>query len=322
LNKQQHRAGLRALAAAQRLFAEVGWGQREPVDVFALIADLDITLVFRPFKRLGGAYFPPTTDVPPTITINEQHPLALQRYSAGHELGHHIAHSEAVYDTETDLLARGLAVRNEGEYFAEAFAGWLLMPRRLVETKMASLEITDPLTAEATYRLSLDLGTSYEATLTQLLILKRLSYAQYNALRKIPPKETKEHVAGRPRAEARPDVWLLRNPRDSWIRPKLDDEVILELPETPTTSFQWEVSEWPATAHEIASEYRRPSDDLAYGGEGARQLRFRVVRPGRWDLHLHLRSPYDAHVADERRVTLDVPIPQRGVYDAELALAS
>lgn len=323
MNEQQHRAGLRALAAAQRLFADLDWNQREPVDVFALVADLDITLVFRPFKQLSGAYLPGTTDVPPTITINEHHPLALQRYSAAHELGHHVAHSEAVYDTETDLLARGLEVKNEGEYFAEAFAGWLLMPRRLVDTKMAALDITGGPTAEEVYRLSLELGTSYHATLTQLLILRRMSYRRYNELRKIPPKDTKEQVAGHPRAEARPDVWLVRDPRNAWIRPKLDDEVIVELPETPTSSFQWEVAEWPAAAVQIASEYRKPADEEAYGGEGARQLRFRVARAGRWDLRVRLQSPYDTQIADERTVTLDVPAPQRGVYAAAgLALAS
>ncbi len=322
MNDWQHRAGLRALAAAQRLFAEFGWDQREPIDVFALIDELGVTLVFRPYKRLAGAYLPSTDEVPPTITINEQHPLALQRYSAGHELGHHIAPSDVVYDTDTDLLARGLPVKSEGEYFAEAFAGWVLMPRRLVEAKIATLGVGRALDAEAVYRLSLELGTSYEATLTQLRILKRLTYARYRVLRKVSPKETKERLAGGTRAEARPDVWLVRDPGRVRIRPKPDDEVILELPETPTTSYEWEVADWPAAARDIESEYRQPADALAYGGQGTRRLRFRVARPGLWDLHVRLRSPYDRKVADERVVTLDVPPPQHGVYAPELALAS
>jgi Zn-dependent peptidase ImmA (M78 family)/predicted secreted protein len=313
--------GAHALHEAQRLFAEIGWDQREPIDVFAFVAALDITLMFRSFARLAGAYLPGTRSAPPIITVNEQHPLPRQRYSAAHELGHHFDKGEAVTDIDTEFLARGDEVKSASEYFAEAFAGWMLMPRRLVVSSMQQLNLKGPMTAEGAYRLSLALGTSYDATITQLRVLKYIGWSELHQLRKVPPKSTKERLLGEPRPNARADVWLVRDPQVEWLRPQPEDDVIVELPETPTSGYEWVVHPPSDVATVVKSEYRKPDDRFVFGAQGVRRLVLRVSGHGRHEVRLQLRSPYDPVSADERVLDMDVPAPREGHYVPDLVTA-
>lgn len=311
------RAAARALVAAQQVFRRLGWDQTEPIDVFRLIVEEGITLYFKPFKRLAGAYIPATSDRAPLITINEGHPLALQRYTAAHEFGHHSAQSDATWDEDVEPLARGGLARTYAEAYAEAFAAWLLMPRQLVAKKWRELEIPAEVHAEHVYRLSLEFGTSYDATLTQLRVLRLLTTERYRALRKVPPKSTKEQIAGEARPNPRADVWALGDwRRNQVIRAKVDDEIILDLTERPTTGYMWEPIDWPSEAvRDVRSDFSpTPRSVRMYDAPGRRRLRFTLASPGRWRLVLVLRSPYAPDPADQRQLTLEVVSPLRGPY--------
>lgn len=306
------RAGARALVEAQRLLQAIGLDQARPIDVFRLILEEGITLDFTRYRKLAGAYIPGSDDLPPIITINEGHPLALQRYTAAHELGHHVAHSDSVCDTDVEILARGVAPRTYDEAFAESFASWLLMPRQLVHARVRALALpAHALGPEDVYRLALDLGTSYDATLTQLGVLHLLSFPQQQALRRIPPKDTKERLAGGPRANARTDVWRVAE-GDEWgvLRAKIGDDVILELPEAPSTSYLWEPVGWPAALAGYATDFDPPTE-RGYDAAGLRRVRFSVATAGEWPLRLELRSPYDAEPAEIRSLLLAIAPPFR-----------
>lgn len=322
----QKRAGRHALVESQRLLRDRGLDQSEPVDVFRVILDEGITLSFNRYKSLMGAYIPGNDDTWPLITVNQGHGLALQRYTAAHELGHHVERSTPVHDLDVEVLARGRQPRSYSEFFAESFAAWLLMPRQLVVAKLRQLGLpARELDAEGVYRLSLELGTSYDATATQLWVLRQLSAARYRALRKVPPKVTKEHLAGQTRANVRGDVWAVGDPGDNRrLRPKPGDDVMIEMPEAPGTSYEWERVGWPSDIlTSVASEFS-PASDAAhtYDGAGRRRVHFTVAGPGSCELRLALRSPFDPDPAETRSLLLEVEAPREGTYEVAADLAA
>ena len=76
-------------AAASKLLRRLDWQAKleaEPgaVDIFAIIAELDLPLMLRPLKGLLGAFLKVPT---PGILVTTQRPLSIQRFTAAHELG-------------------------------------------------------------------------------------------------------------------------------------------------------------------------------------------------------------------------------------------
>jgi len=82
------------------------------------------------------------------------------------------------------------------------------------------------------------------------------------------------------------------------------DEITIELPENPTTGFQWTVVQAPA--EEImtieSSEFMPPSSELL-GAGGRRLYRLRAQAPGETQLILEYRRPWeeDAEPADRKQ---------------------
>jgi len=82
------------------------------------------------------------------------------------------------------------------------------------------------------------------------------------------------------------------------------DEITIELPENPTTGFQWTVVQAPA--EEImtieSSEFLPPSSELL-GAGGRRLYRLRAQAPGETQLILEYRRPWeeDAEPADRKQ---------------------
>src|SRR4051812_44380417 len=74
----------------------------ERIDVFEAIIANGLKLLFRPLKAVAGFYEPAQDHGRAGVLVNSRHPLAMQRYSAGHELGHH-------------LFGHGRQVDREGE---------------------------------------------------------------------------------------------------------------------------------------------------------------------------------------------------------------
>lgn len=95
-----------------------------PINPFQMLTDLEIPFVFRAFedKKLEGMYLPAQgPDDIPVVAINLKRPIARQRFSAAHELCHHIKDRSS-----SQLCALGDAA--PVEKYAESFAAELLMP--------------------------------------------------------------------------------------------------------------------------------------------------------------------------------------------------
>ncbi len=93
-----------------------------PLNPFQMLKDLGVLFVLKNFKSLEGIYLPATgTDDIPMVGINNNRPIARQRFTAAHELCHHLRDADKHF-------ACALGSRDENEYFADKFAAALLMP--------------------------------------------------------------------------------------------------------------------------------------------------------------------------------------------------
>jgi Zn-dependent peptidase ImmA (M78 family)/predicted secreted protein len=299
------------------------------VDIYSAIATFGVTLAFVPLTNLSGAYVPglPETDGRPGIVINSRHPRSRQRFSAGHELCHHLRDQDVFWDSSTELLGRGQQPIDEREATAEAFAAWFLMPPQLVRHNWRQLEIHQHVGPEAVYRLSLALGTSYLATASHLYTLKLISRQARRALAEVPPKWIKSQLAVHGPGDSWGDVWRITEQdgdRPS-ITPRPGDEIVIDLPELPSSGYVWSVvNRTPKLPVEDSSfEPQAPSDDddSLYGGWGRRRIVMRVVEPGRLGVELAMQRPWERNQSPARFLALDVNVEDRVEGYAPLAEA-
>ena len=116
--------GMTAEALAQAVIDEYFNGEKPsfPIDPFKMIRDFGIVYQFMDFKDLEGIYIIPEeeNDIP-IIGINFGRPITRQRYTAAHELCHHIKDRD---NSICPISSR----KNKMETFADMFASELLMP--------------------------------------------------------------------------------------------------------------------------------------------------------------------------------------------------
>lgn len=96
-------------------------GLRAPVDVFALIRDLGISLHFERNASYAGAC--EVIDDEAHIWVRANDPMVRKRFTAGHELGHILQHDGRQF--RDYIFSAG---NNRYEHEANRFAAELLMP--------------------------------------------------------------------------------------------------------------------------------------------------------------------------------------------------
>ena len=299
---------------AQRARVRFGVGDVRRVEVFSIIEDQGVWLMFQRLDRLYGFYR--RMEEVAGIAINAHHPPSLQRFTAAHELGHHLlghgfsldevqAIDGATGVEETRDFDEALAARSSvdvgnplEEAAAQAFAATFLMPIQTVNRALldAGFDPDRPdIDAQDVYRLSLGFGTSYEATVTQLAVLEKISWSRARALR-LPPIKIKTALAGRRPDDSRADVWLIDDTiGEHRLRLRISDEIVLRLSEIPSSGCAWELdpsddlSGLELVEHVITAE---DDDDDLYGGAAVRELYLRAVEPGEAELRVALRRPW------------------------------
>ncbi|WP_411348585.1 Fic family protein [Paenibacillus sp. WLX2291] len=138
-----------------------------PINIFKMLSDFKVYYQFRPFKDIEGVYSPDSENVVATVAINSKRPYERQRFTAAHELCHHLKdHSVSISPTRTD---------DPIEKFADNFAGHLLAPEKYLlgfaqtyENNEGYLENDDVL------RLSIVFGVSFMSLYWRLLNLKKI----------------------------------------------------------------------------------------------------------------------------------------------------
>lgn len=78
------------------------------------------------------------------ISISEQFPVDTQRFTAAHELGHYLLHTQSVLHRDRPLNGpRVREPRDSEEWQADKFATYFLMPTKLVKKTFARLFLTE-----------------------------------------------------------------------------------------------------------------------------------------------------------------------------------
>jgi hypothetical protein len=250
-------AHARAAALAAELHADLEIDRDRPVDVFDAIERLGVLLAFAPLGNQSGLYLP--GEGSPGILIHDGHPRTRQRYTAGHELGHHAFGHAAEVDGDLEAgLRRGDSERWPGpEKEAEAFGAWFLMPRRLIRRGLAQLGLEQPRSPVDVYVLSLWLGTSYTATARHLGTAKFVESALADGWVKIAPADLKRRLAG-PYVpdDLHNDVWWLdRHQHGQSIDVRPGDRIVLALDEIPSSGYSWRFDNLPEDVRLVADSY-------------------------------------------------------------------
>lgn len=319
---------LAAAREAMRAHRDLGLDATRRIDPFAALERAGVVVMRRPVDNLAGLYLPGNSAEGSAdgVLINTDHPLPKQRYTAAHELAHHRRDRLAVADTDTEWLGRGSRQALETERFAEAFAAWFLMPKRLVQSTLERLGVMPAgLEGPDAYGLALELGTSYAATVRHLSDMRLIGEAKRDRLLAIQPQAIKRSLGATDvTSDSRKDVWLVRSSQDaSPVYPVEGDALVLALPEIPSSGYLWQPTEVPSWLQLVRDEYR-VSDAEFVGGQGERRFLFRVGGPGRQQIRLVLGQPWDPRVV-AKSFKLDVvaqPQPQQGLVQPELLAAA
>lgn len=250
----------RAATLAAQFHADLRIDLRRPVDVFGAAEQLGLVLAFTDLGTTSGIYVPGERSS--GILLHSGQPRTRQRYTAGHELGHHVfGHALDVdADLESALRRDDIDRWPDHEKEAEAFGAWFLMPRRLMRAGLTELgirEVTSPLDV---YALSLWLGTSYTATARHLGTTRLVSPQRSDSWARIAPKVIKTSLAGRHVPDdLRNDVWWLDGNADARqleVRP--GDRMVVTLTETPSSGFTWRIATLPEGVHIVADSFDEP----------------------------------------------------------------
>jgi Zn-dependent peptidase ImmA (M78 family)/predicted secreted protein len=317
-----------AAAEAMRAHRELGVDTTRPIDPFAALERSGVLVMRQRLDHLAGAYLPanPADGSPPGVLINVAHPLSRQRYTAAHELWHHRRDRDLVFDAETEWLARGEDGGEERERLAEAFASWFLMPRRLVEATLELLGLSpQALDERGAYALSLELGTSYAATVNHLAGLRLISLAARNRLRRATPQAIKQALGA---IDVAADVWKdvrLVGPgeRARAVEALEGDALVLEVPEIPSSGYLWRAVQVPDSLNLVRDEYHPAAPD-ALGGEGIHRFVFHVLSAGRRPVRLELGRPWQqGRTVGFRDVEVVAePLPAPGIVHPSLLVGA
>jgi len=113
-----------ALRAAMRQRVSLGYRLEQPICIFELISRVGLETRFVPAPSLEGVYSPEDL----AIVLSSLRPSGRQRFTAAHELGHHVFRHGVMFE---ELREAQDTVTPE-EILADSFAAYLLMPRLAV----------------------------------------------------------------------------------------------------------------------------------------------------------------------------------------------
>jgi len=252
---------------------------RSSIDVFGIIVQRRIPLLFRPLDGLLGAYLPE-----PGIIVTTQRPLSIQRWTGAHELGHAVMHHRVSLDDESMLnrLASRLPHYEPTEIAADSFATHFLLPKWLFALQAerhgwSRKDLVDPVIV---YQMGLRAGASYRATCMALARHNLVAENTLTSLLQVELKTLKRQLlAGYELENWHPDVWLLTEADEGTvIEGDSSDAFIMRLREHSGSGYLWDIGDLRAGGFVVFRDQRNDNgSELEMGGAGEREL---GARPG------------------------------------------
>lgn len=151
-----------ALEAAQVTRQQRQRSVLDPLCIYDVVSESKVDLWFQDNSSLEGMY---AQTPAPRIIIGAKRPCPRQRYTCAHELGHHVFNHGTRID-EFHEEAQNTCSDEPEEFLAQAYAGFLLMPKLAIEFafRKRGWKPTHT-TPEQVYTLSCLFGVGYEAIL-------------------------------------------------------------------------------------------------------------------------------------------------------------
>jgi Zn-dependent peptidase ImmA (M78 family)/predicted secreted protein len=323
---ERQEARLKGSTKAVQRWVQLGLDPDSSVDIFSVIEGERIWLLFEPLESLYG-FFDRAADAA-GIVIQSKHPVAVQRFTAAHEYGHFALGHQHSHDTRRELFGPAAELSLQ-EIEAQAFAAEFMMPLALVNRALDRLDLPrEPhgITATAAYQLSLELGCSYTATLTQLRQLNKLGDRDVERLTKLEPIEIKAEVAGGVKpANSRADVWLVDDKSTRRrLQLRIGDELHIRLREIPSSGYRWVTEQRRLDGClELVKDELEPSDlerARRVGAERQRHLWWRASKPAEGTLSLRLRRRHVAasqSAAEVVDLSLSIARPRAELDDGQ-----
>lgn len=306
------RSRIQGSSAAIREVAKRHLESGRRIDVFKVIEDQRIWLMFQPLGRLYGFFERIGSEA--GIVVHSGHPLSLQRFTAAHEFGHYVLGHLVSVDSEEKLQDSS---DDPDEVAAQAFASDFLMPMALVNRAVDRLGLRltiGRLSAEGAYQLALELGSSYAATVTQLVALKIIGKSLGHRLKAIRPLDIKISIAGARPESSRADLWKVTKGQDRDVILGMADQLLVEVPEVPTSGYRWALVHSPHGLDLTSDDLRRPPDASdTVGGSTLRRFVLTAISPVDSFVDLQLRREWESDGKAVDSLHLDVRVLEPAV---------
>lgn len=242
-----------ALVAAADTLTALNIDQERAVDPFGAIDSLGLDLVIAKLDNLLGAVLPAGHG---GVLITSERPVGVQRYTAAHEIGHWILHSNQLrLDSAGEVLGNPTT---EWERQAQLFAAYFLMPPPLMEAAVARHGVKrGSVRPEQVYLISRDAGVSYEAAIHRLTTMGLISRTDAAALHRVGRLNAlRGAFDGHRPVDGYAELWSVDQTLDRVTVPVREgDDVLIVLPENRTTGWRW-LDE--AALHTRRRSVRRP----------------------------------------------------------------
>ena len=205
----------KATASALRTRLRAGYGLDKSLCVYDLAGRLGVEVRFFDLPSMEGVYYSSPT---PHIVLSSLRPAGRRAFTCGHELGHHSRGDGTCLDELVEQWMR--AQFDPKEFYADCFAGALLMPKTAVERAFALREwAIRECTPEQVYAISNYFGVGYTTLVHHLsrgLLL--LSNSRAEQLLKISPRRAQALAVGWETTET---VWVVD---EHWVGRPIDVE--------------------------------------------------------------------------------------------------
>ena len=205
----------KATAEALRTRVRAGYGLDTPLCVYDLAGRLGVEVRFFDLPSMEGVYY---NSPKPHIVLSSLRPAGRRAFTCGHELGHHSRGDGTCLDEIVEQWVRPRF--DPKEFYADCFAGALLMPKTAVERAFALRKwaISD-CTPDQVYAISNYFGVGYTTLVHHLsrgLLL--LSSSRAEQLLKIAPRRAQALAVGWETPET---VWVVD---EHWVGRPIDVE--------------------------------------------------------------------------------------------------
>jgi hypothetical protein len=277
------------MGAAFEAHEDLGLDTVGRVDVFDAIVTAELRLIFRELE-CAALYLPSSVSGRAGVLVNAHQPLAMQRYSAAHEYGHHVFDHGGQIDRQSEPRGRGASIPPH-EMLAEAFAAWFLMPPEAIEAGLRLLGLDAVTSVAQAYALALRLGTSFKATCTHV---RGLAHHRDTVVKTIKQGLSPDPPPG----GWRHDVWLLSDrDAEATVVARCGDTLLFEL-------AGWDIEHLPD----------RMRADIVAGPD--------LLSPSRWRIDLPLDLPAEPQSVAFRQAastitfSIDLQHPRKGRYFA------